>query len=192
MLGLFWTESRVEDSHNILYTNNNMFKILYSSILLVLLASCASQPTITPLTDHDYKITGKLVKADYDRIKLIVEQHAHQRVNFYVNSIGGTSSDLLVAMDAVYHHGDVHWYVQDHCDSACAVMALSTRHAQGTIRLHSFYSRHDHHVYPALEFNQTITDRLDSYGYPHTRIDHMFRSVEELWPINIEDGVIVK
>ncbi len=141
--------------------------------LSVLITGCASQHAITPLTDHDYKIDGKLIKTDYDQIKLIVDQHPGKRV-------------------AMYHHGDVHWYVQDHCDSACAIMALSTKHAQGTIRLHSFYSKHDHHVYAAPEFNQVIIDRLEKYGYPRNKIDYMFRSVEELWPINIEDGVIVK
>jgi len=161
-------------------------------ILLVLLTACAEQPVITTLTDHDYKISGKLHKADYDQIKLIVEQHPGQRVNFFVNSIGGTSGDLLMTMDTMYHHGDVHWYVEDHCDSACAVMALATKHAQGTIRLHSFYSRHGHHVYPAPEFNQVILDHLETYGYSRNNIDYMFRSVEELWPINVEDGVIVK
>ena len=170
-----------------------MIKIKHSLIIVfALLSACAGQHTITPLTDHDYKIDGKLYKADYDQIKLIVDQHPHQRVNFFVNSIGGTSGDLLIAMDAVYHHGDVHWYVQDHCDSACAIMALSTRHAQGTIRLHSFYSRHDHHVYPAPGFNQVILDHLETYGYSRNNIDYMFRSVEEMWPINVEDGVIVK
>lgn len=161
-------------------------------ILSALITGCASQHAITPLTDHDYKIDGKLIKTDYDQIKLIVDQHPHQRINFFVNSIGGTSGDLLIAMDAMYHHGDVHWYVQDHCDSACAIMALSTKHAQGTIRLHSFYSVHHHHVYAAPEFNKVIIDRLEEYGYPRNKIDYMFRSVEELWPINIEDGVIVK
>jgi hypothetical protein len=161
-------------------------------VLSTLITGCASQHTITTLTDHDYKIDGKLVKTDYDQIKLIIDHHPGRRVNFFVNSIGGTSGDLLIAMDAMYHHGDVHWYVQDHCDSACAVMALSTKHAQGTIRLHSFYSRHNHHAYPAPEFNQVIIDRLEKYGYPRNKIDYMFRSVEELWPINVEDGVIVK
>jgi ATP-dependent protease ClpP protease subunit len=161
-------------------------------VLFALISGCASQHTITPLTDHDYKIDGKLYKDDYDQIKLIVDQHPHQRINFFVNSIGGTSGDLLIAMDAMYHHGDVHWYVQDHCDSACAIMALSTKHAQGTIRLHSFYSVHHHHIYTAPEFNQVIINRLEEYGYPRNKIDYMFRSVEELWPINIEDGVIVK
>jgi len=161
-------------------------------ILSILITGCASHHAITPLTDHDYKIDGKLIKTDYDEIKLIVDHHPGQRVNFFVNSIGGTSGDLLIAMDAMYHHGDVHWYVQDHCDSACAIMALSTKHAQGTIRLHSFYSKHDHHVYAAPEFNQVIIDRLEKYGYSRNKIDYMFRSVEELWPINIEDGVIVK
>jgi hypothetical protein len=161
-------------------------------ILSTLITGCASQHAITPLTDHDYKIDGKLIKTDYDQIKLIVDQHQGKRVNFFVNSIGGTSNDLLIAMDAMYYHGDVHWYVQDHCDSACAIMALSTKHAQGTIRLHSFYSKHDHHVYAAPEFNQVIIDRLEKYGYPRNKIDYMFRSVEELWPINVEDGVIVK
>ena len=170
-----------------------MIKIKHSLIiLLALLSACASQHTITPLTDHDYKIDGKLVKTDYDQIKIIVDQHPGQRVNFFVNSIGGTSGDLLIAMDAVYYHGDVHWYVREHCDSACAVMALSTRHAQGTIRLHSFYSRHDHHVYPAPGFNQVILDHLETYGYSRNNIDYMFRSVEEMWPITVEDGVIVK
>lgn len=161
-------------------------------VLSSLMTGCASHHAITSLTDHDYKIDGKLIKTDYDEIKLIVDQHPGKRVNFFVNSIGGTSNDLLIAMDAMYHHGDVHWYVQDHCDSACAIMALSTKHAQGTIRLHSFYSKHDHHVYAAPEFNQVIIDRLEKYGYPRSKIDYMFRSVEELWPINIEDGVIVK
>jgi len=172
-----------------------MINIKHSLIILsALLTACAAQPVITTLTDHDYRINGRLHKADYDQIKIIVNQHTGQRVNFFVNSIGGTSSDLLMAMDAVYHHGDVHWYVQvqDHCDSACAVMALSTRHAQGTIRLHSFYSRHDHHVYPAPGFNQVILDHLETYGYARNNIDYMFQSVETLWPITVEDGVIVK
>ena len=170
-----------------------MIKITHSLIILsALLTACAEQPVITTLTNHDYKVSGKLHKADYDQIKHIVEQHPGERVNFFVNSIGGTSGDLLLAMDAVYHHGDVHWYVEDYCESACAVMALSTKHAQGTIRLHSFYSRHNHHVYPAPEFNQIIIDHLEKYGYSRNNIDYMFQSVETLWPITVEDGVIVK
>lgn len=170
-------------------------KLIVSLLSVAVLAGCASLepvPVVTTVDEHEYMILGKLHKDDYDMIKAIVERHPNERLNFHVNSIGGTSGDLLLAMDAVYHHGNVHWYVVEHCDSACAVMALSTRHAHGTVRLHSFYGHEHHRVYPATEYNRIILDRLESYGYERAEINYMFRSIEELWPVTLEDGVMVK
>lgn len=161
-------------------------------ILLVclVLAGCATPPVVQQLNEHDYKITGKLDKPEYDEIIRIVHSHPQEPVNFYVNSGGGTSSDLLEAMDAVHDHGMVHWYTI-HCDSACGVMALSTGHAQGGIRLHSFYQRKYGHIRAAPEYNQRVLERLGRYGYDVNYLDHMFLTVEQLWDVHLEDGKIV-
>lgn len=166
-------------------------KLLLLTLLSIALIGCASTPpVIQQLDEHDYKITGKLDKPEYDKIISIVRAHPKEHINFYVSSDGGTSADLFEAMDAVHSHGMVHWYT-NHCDSACGVMALSTGHAQGGIRLHSFYKRQHGHVYAAPEYNQQLLERLGRYGYDVNYLDHMFHSVEELWDVHLEDGKIV-
>lgn len=156
------------------------------------LVGCATTPSeITKVSEQTYKISGRLHQNEYDQIIDIVKQHQGQPLNFYVTSIGGNSADLIPAMDAVYQHGQVHWYVVEHCDSACAVMALATRHAHGQIKLHSFYSHRHHEVKAAPEYNERILDKLHSYGYNTDRIHHMFDSVEKLWTVNVIDGEII-
>ena len=166
-----------------------VFKILVL-LLSIGLMGCAT-PEITKLSEQDYKVVGKLHKEEYDEIITIVKQHPGQPLNFYVTSIGGTSEDLLDAMDTVHAHGLVNWYAVDYCDSACAIMALATHHAYGEFKLHSFYSRSHHQVLAAPTYNERILKKLNSYGYDTDRIHHMFDSVEHLWPIIIEDGKII-
>ena len=162
-------------------------------LLTVCLQACsADPPVITKINEHDWRISGKLDKPEYDEIISIVKSHPHEPVNFYVSSGGGTSADLLDAMDAVHNHGLTHWWILNQCDSACGIMALSTGHAHGGIRLHSFY-RHQHHkLLPATEYNQTLLQKLGIYGYDVNYLNHMFHSVEELWDIHLEDGKIVE
>jgi hypothetical protein len=159
----------------------------------LLLCGCAETPSqIQKISEVEYKVTGKLHKAEYDEIINIVKHHPNEPVRFYVTSLGGTSEDLLLAMDAVHDHGMTHWYTVGQCDSACAVMALATHHAYGDIRLHSFYSRHHHEVQAAPGFNHILLDRLESYGYDRSVLGPLFRTVEDLCPITVLDGEIVK
>lgn len=161
-------------------------------LLLFLTACAATVPVVQKVSDNEYRITGKLDRAEYDEIIDIVHAHPGQVIRFYVDSAGGTSADLFEAMEAVHAHGQVHWYSLKHCDSACAVMALSTRHAHGEFRLHSFYKHHHHRVEPAPDFNEKILDKLGSYGYDKNRLNHMFHSVEELWPFYMNEEVMVE
>jgi hypothetical protein len=163
----------------------------YIILCLVFLVGCNTVTTIEQVNTHDYKIVGKLDKIEYDKIITIVKSHPNEPVNFYVYSNGGTSRDLFEAMDSMYYHGNVHWF-STRCDSACAVMALSTKHAEGKFRLHSFYRRDRHQIYAAPEFNKQVLDHLQTYGYDTEKINYMFYSVEELWTITIHDGVIEK
>jgi hypothetical protein len=167
-----------------------MQKIFNIVILSFSLVGCATSE-ITKVSDQTYKVVGRLHKEEYDEIITIVQKHQDQPISFYVTSIGGNSADLIPAMDAVYEHGQVHWYVVDHCDSACAVLALATRHAHGQIKLHSFYSYHHHAAHAAPEYNEVILGKLKSYGYDTSKMHHMFDSVEKLWTINVVDGEII-
>ena len=151
---------------------------------------CATSE-ITKIGDQSYKVVGRLHKEEYDEIINIVQKHQGQPVSFYVTSIGGNSADLIPAMDAVHQHGMVYWQVVDHCDSACAVLALATCHAHGKIKLHSFYAYHHHAAHAAPEYNERILDKLHSYGYDTTKMHHMFDSVEQLWTLNVVDGKII-
>lgn len=159
-------------------------------LLCLLLIGCTTVNTVEHMKDSDYKITGHLDKEDYDEIISIVKKHPNERINFYVSSGGGTSADLFECMDTMYKHGNVHWYALNRCDSACAVLALSTRHANGSYRLHSFYKHHHHHVEAAPQYNEKVLEKLRGYGYDTDRIHHMFNSVEELWDITLNDGRI--
>lgn len=161
-------------------------------LLLLLTACTATVPSIQKMNDTEYKITGKLDKDEYDQIIQIVKDSPNKTISFYVSSNGGTSADLFEAMDAVYKHGHVHWYSLNHCDSACAVMALSTKHAHGEFRLHSFYKHYHHRIEPAPDFNEKILDKLGSYGYDKSRLNHMFHSVNVLWPFMMYDDDMVE
>ncbi len=161
-------------------------------VALALVGCAETPPQIQKVSEVEYKVTGKLHKTEYDEIISIVKQHPNEHINFYVTSLGGTSEDLLLAMDAVHDHGMTHWYTIGQCDSACAVMALATHHANGEIKLHSFYSRHHHEVHAAPGFNSIILDRLESYGYDRNRLGPMFRTVEDMCSINVLDGEIVE
>lgn len=162
----------------------------FSIFILCLVAGCASIPEkLTKLNDNNYRIIGKLDKPEYDTIIEIVSTHPNEAVNFYVTSHGGTSHNLVAAMDAVYYHGNVNWYSVDRCDSACAVMALSSKHAHGEFRLHSFHPPHSDREAP--EFNRVILRRLELYGYQTKSIAFMFEHVNPLWEVTIVDGMIV-
>lgn len=167
-------------------------KCLILGFALILLGCATEPPTIAKLNEHDWRISGKLDKPEYDEIIRIVKSHPHEPINFYVSSGGGTSADLLDAMDAVHEHGLTHWWILNQCDSACGIMALSTGHAHGGIRLHSFYKHYHHKILPAPEYNQTLLKKLDTYGYDSHYLNHMFHSVEELWDLRLEDGKIVE
>jgi hypothetical protein len=159
--------------------------------LCLLLVGCAGLTSVQHVKESDYRITGKLDKNEYDEIISIVKKHPNENLNFYVSSIGGTSNDLFECMDTMYMHGHVNWYVLNQCDSACAILALSTKHAYGTYRLHSFYKHEDHHVYAAPDFNEKVMSKLRSYGYNTDKIHHMFNSVDVMWDITLKDGEIV-
>ena len=166
---------------------------LTAYILLAFLTGCATERLgVEHIKDRDYRVQGHLDRDEYDEIIRIVKSHPEQQINFYASSVGGTSHDLFDCMDALNQHGQVHWYSLDQCDSACAVLALSTRHANGSYRLHSFYRHRHHHAEAAPAYNAQILDRLGSYGYDVDRLHHMFHSVEELWDITLTDGVIVE
>lgn len=162
-------------------------------ILLFCLTGCATDRLkVEHIQARDYKIQGHLDKDEYDEIIRIVKANPGQQINFYADSIGGTSVDLFECMDTMYNHGMVHWYSLNQCDSACAVLALSTRHAHGNYRLHSFYRHNHHHVEAAPNFNALVLERLGSYGYDKDKLHHMFHSVGELWDFTVNDGVIVE
>ena len=166
---------------------------LITYILLACLSGCATERLgVEHIQDRDYKVSGHLDRDEYDEIIRIVKSHPKEQINFYASSVGGTSHDLFDCMDALYQHGQVHWYSLDQCDSACAVLALSTRHANGHYRLHSFYRHYHHHIEAAPNYNALVLERLGSYGYDTARLHHMFHSVEELWDITLTDGVIVE
>jgi hypothetical protein len=167
-----------------------MFKLMF---MLIFIVGCAEiNPSIEKIDETHYKIIGKLHKIEYDKIITIVEQHKNEQINFYVTSYGGTSEDLFEAMDAMYYHGNVHWYSINDCSSACAVMALSTRHAHGDFRLHSFYRRDKNRIIPAPEYNKKILKKLENYGYSTTNLQPMFYSVEEFCPITIDEYKITQ
>lgn len=165
-------------------------KLIFLSLFLT--ACTATVPAVHKIADNEYKIIGKLDKGKYDQIIQIVKANPNKVISFYVSSHGGTSDDLFEAMDAVYAHGHVHWYSLNQCDSACAVMALSTKHAHGEFRLHSFYRHNHHHVEASPEFNERVLSKLGSYGYDQSRLNHMFHSVEELWPFCMNEDVMTE
>jgi len=147
-------------------------------------------PAVQKIGDGEYRVIGKLHKEEYDTIISIVDSNKDKRLSFFVTSLGGTSDDLILSMDTVYNHGNVHWYSVDNCDSACAVMALSTKHAHGRFRLHSFFSRHHHTLHEAPQYNKIILDKLESYGYHRDELSYMFNTVNDLWLITVNDDKI--
>jgi len=168
-------------------------KVLKLFILMsfIIIQGCAIERLgVKHIRDRDYQVQGHLDRDEYDEIIRIVKSHPDQTINFYASSRGGTSHDLFDCMDALYQHGQVYWYSLDRCDSACAVLALSTKHAQGHFRLHSFYRHHNHHAEASPTYNHLILDHLGRYGYDTTKLDYMFHSVEELWDITLDDGKI--
>lgn len=168
-----------------------MFKSLLVGLLLTA-SGCATSPEkLTSLTANSYRIVGKFSKTEYDKLIDIVNQHQGEPLAFYVTSHGGNSDDLILAMDALYQHGNVQWNSVGRCDSACAVLALSSKHAYGDIRLHSFYSFYHHKPYAAPEFNRVILDKLESYGYKIKDIGYMFDRVDTLWEVTVVDGHII-
>lgn len=166
-------------------------KLILSLLTVTLLSCAAQQPSdLTQWSHNEYRFFGKFQKAEYDKIIEIVQQHPKEKIVFYVTSHGGTSDDLFLAMDTLYQHGNVHWHSVNDCSSACAVLALSTRNAHGTFRLHSFYSHHHHKVMASPEFNERVLAKLKSYGYDVDELGYMFHSVEEMWPFDLEGSRI--
>jgi hypothetical protein len=162
-------------------------------IILIFLTACsASVPTVEKKAEHEFKISGKLDQYEYDKIIDIVKSNPNQTVIFYVTSYGGTSNHLFEAMDAVYNHGHIEWYSLYQCDSACAVMALSTKHAHGHFRLHSFFRHYNHKIEASPEFNDKVLNKLSNYGYDKKYLNHMFHSVEELWSFDVDENKIIE
>jgi hypothetical protein len=167
-----------------------MIKLLF---MILILSSCSTNlPVVEHTSTNDYKIVGKLDKQQYDEIIEIVRCNPGMRINFYVSSIGGTSNDLFLAMDSMNEHGNVHWYSVGYCESACAVMALSTKHAHGHFRLHSFYKKHGNHIEASPYFNGLVLQKLEVYGYDIHNIQHMFSDVYKMYPFVAEESVIIE
>jgi ATP-dependent protease ClpP protease subunit len=170
---------------------------LYSQIIVatIILSGCTfTRPehvSIEQTSDSEYRFNGHLYATDYDNILSILAQHPGQELSFYITSDGGTSNHLIPLMDALYNHGKANWYVVDYCNSACAILALSTRHANGKLNLHSFYAVHHHSILMAHQFNQQVLDKLKIYGYNTEKLKPMFTTVKKMWTVTIKDGVIV-
>jgi len=164
-------------------------------LLCLTLTGCATTPqqlTVEHIKEQDYKVTGHLDREEYEEIIRIVRANWGKPINFYATSHGGSSDDLFECMDTLYAHGQVHWYSVSHCNSACAILALSTRHGHGDFKMHSFYRRHHHYVETATRYNELTLEKLEHYGYDVGFLSHMFHSPEELWDLHLEDGVIVE
>jgi hypothetical protein len=159
-------------------------------IVLLLTACSSAPPAVQQVGDRQYTVVGRLDKMEYDSIIDIINHNPGLPITFYATSHGGSSAHLFDAMEAVHKHGQVHWYSLNYCESACAIMALSTRHAHGDFKIHSFYRKNHNHLELASDFNEKVLGMLGSYGYDCNRLNHMFSSAEVLWNVHMEDEVL--
>lgn len=60
-------------------------------------------------------------------VKYVLEQHAGQRVNVRINSLGGSAADALDIRRQFLEHGDVHCYIYGMTASAATIVATGAK-----------------------------------------------------------------
>lgn len=164
-----------------------MLKLL---VVILSLLGCTTSPTqIKEITPTEYIISGELDSDGYERIRNIINLNKTKKIVFRVTSPGGSTQGLYETMDAIHRHGQVYWRIVGYCDSACGILALSSTHATGKIRLHSAsrYSTKGDRFMSASD-NNIIISKLKSYGYNTLKFEYMFNSIYIITSIDLLDG----
>ncbi len=174
------------------------FKKFYISLLLLALISCAgsNQYYATPklIYENSYELRGRIDEKTYIAIVENLKTHPKQHVKYLVNSSGGYVAGILEAMDAIHQHGQVEWEVLpgNICQSACALLAMSSKKINGNLDFHSVYSRYREDKYMMLGNNEEIKNKLMSFGYPENLIFSLFDSINIYKKLEFKNGVLQK
>ena len=170
-----------------------MYKAVLLFIVLVITACAQSSKVLRYDGFHDvYYLNGDLDSNSYQDIADLLAQNKNRPMTIVARSNGGKLVGLEGAMDAIRAHGQVHWIVPSysHCYSACAVLGLSSSKIDGTLYFHSIFSSYKNTTFQLMGRNESVMNRLISYGYDKGMIEQLFRSVNIYKKLQFKDGVL--
>lgn len=161
---------------------------------MLVLAACAQAPKVLhyDATRQVYHLDGDMDANSYQEIVDLLNHNLGREVTIVARSNGGRLVGLEGAMDAIRAHGQVHWIVpsSSHCYSACAVLGLSSARVDGALYFHSIFSSYKSTTYQLLGRNESIMNRLISYGYDKNMIEQLFKSVNIYKKLEFKNGVL--
>lgn len=170
-----------------------MYKLVLLTIFLVIGACAQSGKALRYDASHNvYYLNGDMDSNSYQEISDLLAANKNRSVTIVARSNGGRLVGLEGAMDAIRAHGKVHWIVPDysHCYSACAVLGLSSSKIDGTLYFHSIFSSYKNTTFQLMGRNESVMNRLISYGYDKTMIEGLFRSVNIYQKLQFKEGVL--
>ena len=170
-----------------------MYRVVFIAIFLFTLGCAQTAKVLRYDASHDmYYLNGDLDSNSYQEIADLLESNKNRPVTIVAKSNGGRLVGLEGAMDAIRAHGQVHWIVPtySHCYSACAVLGLSASKIDGTLYFHSIFSSYKKTTFQLMGRNESVMNRLISYGYDKAMVEGLFRSVNIYKKLQFEDGVL--
>lgn len=164
------------------------------TFIFLLITGCAQAPKVLryDASHHLYYLNGDLDSNSYQEIAELLANNQYTPVTIVARSNGGKLVGLEGAMDAIRSHGHVYWVVPSysHCYSACAVLGLSASKIDGTLYFHSIFSSYKNTTFQLMGRNESVMNRLISYGYDKNMIEQLFKSVNIYKKLRFKEGVL--
>jgi len=158
------------------------------------MVGCAQSPKVLryDTVSQVYRLNGDLDSNSYQEIANVLAQNKNNPVTIVAKSNGGRLAGLEGAMDAIRAHGKVYWIVPSysHCYSACAVLGLSASKIDGALYFHSIFSSYKNTTFQLMGRNESVMNRLISYGYDKNMIEQLFKSVNIYKKLQFKEGVL--
>lgn len=158
------------------------------------MAGCAQSSKVLryDTVSQVYYLNGDLDSNSYQEIAEVLARNQNNPVTIVARSNGGKLVGLEGAMDAIRTHGKVYWIVPNysHCYSACAVLGLTAAKIDGVLYFHSIFSSYKNTTFQLMGRNESVMNRLISYGYDKNMIEQLFKSVNIYKKLQFKDGVL--
>jgi len=173
----------------------NLISFLLLGLLLFLIPGCSSTAGHVKTSNEPnfYYISGEINANTFDSIIKILKANHNKQITFVANSSGGWITGINDAMDSIREHGDVNWLVPrgSICNSACALLAISSNRIDGELGFHSLFATYKGHRYMMYGDNAKLVDKMISYGYPRELVEKLLNSVNIFYRLSFKEGKLI-